>query len=155
MRVYLNETKKLNQILQFALEGRVSSTASTTFPHRQQTSRVENPRIQQLVPPNPQITHGHPLSRTLHTHIPIPTHQPLNLPPQPPTSQQPLRRVRAHDARPDRRAHDRLGVVQQERVRGFPQRDAHRARHRRPYGSEVPAELILLLLLLLLLLFAV
>lgn len=91
------------------------------------------------MPANPQITHGHPLRRILNAHLPILRYRALNLPPQPPTGQQSLRRIRPHDTRPDRRAHHRLRVVEEKSVRRLPQRDAHRASHRRPDRSEMPA----------------
>ena len=102
-------------------------------------SRIEYPRIKQLMPTDPQIAHGHPLRSVLNRHIPIPSHRIPNPSPQPPTRQHPLRGIRPQDARPDRRTHHRLRMIEQKRIRRLPQRDAHRTSHRRPDWREMPA----------------
>lgn len=97
------------------------------------------------MPTNPQITNRHPLSRILNPHKPIPIHRILNQPPQPPTSQQPLRRIRPHNARPDSRTYHRLGMIEQESIRRLPPRDAHCASDGSPDGREMPTELTLII----------
>lgn len=97
----------------------IKSPARSPPRHQCLYSRVENPRINNLMPPQPQIHPRNPLPRVLHLNPP-PNPQPsLHLLLQPPPTQNPLRSIGPHYPLPHPCAHNRFRVVEQECISGF------------------------------------